>query len=148
MDEVNESVVNTSNTADDRDSEVKPTISTELVRRSNFEFRAPLGWALLVAILTPLLFIPGFGAALDIDSPPLRPASTYSIDINLASEAEFLALPEIGPVMARRIVAFRDQHGEFGSISDLQRVPGIGETTLNRLRPMLTHGKLPVNGGS
>jgi competence protein ComEA len=35
-------------------------------------------------------------------------------------------LPGVGPVLARRIIADREQRGPFGSIANLRRVKGIG----------------------
>lgn len=49
------------------------------------------------------------------------------LDLNRATAAELDALPGIGPVLAGRIVAYREQHGGFRSVRDLRRVQGIGE---------------------
>ncbi len=51
------------------------------------------------------------------------------IDINSASVAELERLPGIGPTMARRILAYRQQHGAFGRAEELLDVPGIGPKT-------------------
>jgi len=50
---------------------------------------------------------------------------------------ELMELPGIGPVLARRIVAYREEHGPFASLEELLRVPGIGEETLAALRPLV-----------
>ncbi len=42
-------------------------------------------------------------------------------------------LPGIGPALALRIVRDRQNNGDFRSIKDLQRVPGIGENKIRRL---------------
>jgi competence protein ComEA len=47
-------------------------------------------------------------------------------------------LPEIGPVLAQRIVAYRNAFGDFESIEDLLRVNGIGEKTLDKIRDYIT----------
>ena len=60
------------------------------------------------------------------------------IAINQATEKEFQRLPGIGPQIAGRIVAYREQHGAFKTIDDLTQVSGIGPRTLERLRPYLT----------
>lgn len=52
------------------------------------------------------------------------------VDVNTADEAELASLPGIGPVIAKRIVAGRP----YASVDDLDRVKGIGEKTLARLR--------------
>ncbi len=64
------------------------------------------------------------------------------ININRASAEELEALPGIGPVLAARIVAYREEHGPFRSVEDLLRIPGIGPATLERIREMIT-----VDGG-
>lgn len=56
------------------------------------------------------------------------------IDLNRASVDELVALPGVGPVLARRIVAYRDSAGPFGSVSELASVKGIGAATLERIR--------------
>lgn len=60
--------------------------------------------------------------------------------VNQATEADLEALPGVGPVLAGRIVAHRDQHGPFSEVEDLLDVPGIGESILARLRP---HIRIP-----
>ncbi|MEM7476226.1 MAG: helix-hairpin-helix domain-containing protein [Planctomycetota bacterium] len=60
------------------------------------------------------------------------------LDLNLATEAQLRALPDIGPQMAARIILDREENGEFQSVDNLARVRGMGPTTLNALRPFLT----------
>jgi competence protein ComEA len=47
------------------------------------------------------------------------------VDLNLATVADLVGLPGIGPTRARAIVAFRDSAGPFRQLDDLKRVPGI-----------------------
>ena len=60
------------------------------------------------------------------------------IDINHASAAELEQLPRIGPGLAARIVAWRNQHGPFRSMEDLRHVHGIGTMVSSLLQPMVT----------
>jgi competence ComEA-like helix-hairpin-helix protein len=61
-------------------------------------------------------------------------ASAETIDVNSASWAELRrTLPGVGEVLAKRIVAYRDQHGPFSDVSELARVPGFGATAVLRL---------------
>ena len=60
------------------------------------------------------------------------------IDINSATAKEFERLPRIGPQIAGRIVAYREENGAFKRIDDITKVKGIGSKTLERLRPHLT----------
>jgi competence protein ComEA len=62
------------------------------------------------------------------------------IDINAASAAELTRLPGIGETTAQRIVEFREQNGPFGRIEDLMKVKGIGEKSFEKLRPSITVG--------
>ncbi len=56
------------------------------------------------------------------------------IDLNRADATELEALPGVGPVLAERIVAYRDEYGPFTVVEDLLDVPGIGEAKLEQLR--------------
>ena len=63
--------------------------------------------------------------------PPVR------TNINTASEAALQRLPRIGPALAGRIVAYRRTNGPFRSPDQITEVKGIGEKTLERLRPWI-----------
>lgn len=63
---------------------------------------------------------------------------TYPISINRASEEQLQALPDIGPVLASRIVGHRNHHGPFRRIEDLADIKGIGAGTLAKLAPYIT----------
>ena len=56
------------------------------------------------------------------------------VRLNLAGAPELEALPGVGPVLAERIVAYREEHGPFAVVEDLLDVPGIGEAKLAALR--------------
>lgn len=60
------------------------------------------------------------------------------VDINTADEETLRQLPGIGPALAERIVADRIANGPFASVDDLTRVSGIGEKTVEELRPYVT----------
>lgn len=60
------------------------------------------------------------------------------VDLNLASEADLVALPGIGPARARAILAYRREAGPFAAVSDLSRVPGFSRSLVARLAPYLT----------
>ncbi len=72
---------------------------------------------------------------------PTPPA--FVVDINTASQAEMQALPEIGPALAKRIVDYRQAHGRFERLEELQAVRGFGPKTYEQLRPMLSVGAAP-----
>ena len=56
------------------------------------------------------------------------------IDVNTADVAELERLPEVGPALARRIVAYRQAHGSFHAPEDLRRVEGIGPKTFEAIQ--------------
>jgi competence protein ComEA len=73
-------------------------------------------------------------------APPGAPPGAREdgkVDLNRASAAELDALPGIGPVLASRIVAYRDAHGGFGSVRDLRRVQGIGDKLYRSLAELV-----------
>lgn len=59
------------------------------------------------------------------------------VALNTATVGELDGLPGIGPATAGAIVAFRDQHGPFGSVDELLDVRGIGPAKLDQLRPLV-----------
>ena len=60
------------------------------------------------------------------------------VNLNTASQGELEALPEIGPVTAQAILAWRTEHGGFTSVDELLEVDGIGDATLGQLAPYVT----------
>ena len=59
------------------------------------------------------------------------------IDLNEARRGELAQLPGIGPALADRIVAHRQEHGPYASVEALREVKGIGPAILERVRPRL-----------
>lgn len=67
--------------------------------------------------------------------PPVSPSAR--INVNRATQQELETLPGIGPALASRMIATRQQQ-PFTSVEDLQRVSGIGPTLSERLRDRVT----------
>lgn len=83
------------------------------------------------------------GGLINIDrADPLE--ARFRVDVNSAEWPELAQLPDIGEVLARRIVKSREQVGPYIDHSDLRRVRGIGPLTLERIGPYL----LPLPDGS
>ena len=62
----------------------------------------------------------------------------YPININTATAEELDALPRIGPVLAERIIAYREENNGFYDIEEIMDVSGIGESTFSEIRPYIT----------
>jgi competence protein ComEA len=62
------------------------------------------------------------------------------IDINRADRALLTELSGIGPVLADRIVRYREQNGSYPSVEALTLVDGIGDKLLARIRDQVCAG--------
>ena len=65
-------------------------------------------------------------------------AAARQVDINTASAAELERLPQVGPMLAQRIVEYRTAHGPFSSPHELSHVRGIGPKTYEALDDYIT----------
>lgn len=65
----------------------------------------------------------------------------FLVNINTATEAEFQELPGVGPVLAKRIVEYRQQNGGFERLDDLKNVAGIGDKTFEKFQDQITLGE-------
>ncbi|MCY1694999.1 helix-hairpin-helix domain-containing protein [Curtobacterium sp. SL109] len=54
-------------------------------------------------------------------------AASDVVDLNSADQAALETLPGIGPGLAQRILAWREEHGRFSAVEDLLDVSGIGD---------------------
>jgi competence protein ComEA len=79
----------------------------------------------------------------DVPETPGAPLkAAYTVDLNTADWPEFEPLPNVGERLARRIVESRETDGPFESVDDLGRIRGVGEKTIERLRPYLRASKV------
>ena len=93
-------------------------------------------WLLASAGLAPA------SAAETKSAPKAKAASSGAVvDLNAAGADELAEVPGIGDSIAKRIIEFRDKNGPFQSVDDLLKVQGIGEKSLQKLRPHLTVAK-------
>lgn len=88
--------------------------------------------------LTPSLVL----SAMELPSlDPSRKASQQNqnlrpvpLDLNRAVQEELERLPGVGPVLAQRILQYRQKKGGFKSVQELSRVPGIGPKKLAQIQ--------------
>jgi competence protein ComEA len=66
------------------------------------------------------------------------PPTAALVDLNTADQTALESLPEVGPVTAQAIIAWRTEHGAFTAVSQLLDVDGIGDATLAKLTPYVT----------
>lgn len=72
-------------------------------------------------------------------SPSAQPISTGSglININTARVEELEQLPGIGAVKANAIIAYRNEHGRFSAIHEIQNVTGIGSALFEQIQNLI-----------
>jgi competence protein ComEA len=85
------------------------------------------------------VYVPHLGE----ESPPVEPPSAQTapggkVNINTADLKTLESLPGIGPVMAQRILDYRQAHGLFAKIEDVMEVSGIGPSTFENMRELIT----------
>jgi|SRR5215208_4274041 len=74
----------------------------------------------------------GAATAAGAGGPPGAP-----LNLNTATVEQLDQLDGVGPVTAQKIVAYRQQHGGFRSVSELDQVPGIGPKRMAALKDHL-----------
>ena len=80
------------------------------------------------------------GAGVLFPSAAVSPSDPLRLNPNVASHAELMLLPGVGPVLAENIVSYRDGAESlpaFRSADDLDAVHRIGPKTVEKLRPYL-----------
>jgi competence protein ComEA len=65
-------------------------------------------------------------------------ALLLALNLNTATPKQLEALPGIGPVLAKRIVDFREKKGGYKRIEELLAIPGVSEKKWKVLREYLT----------
>lgn len=94
--------------------------------------------AVLLAVALVAWLVAGgrSGQLIEIDEAEPVPYE-FLVDLNSADWPELAQLPEIGEILARRIVETREKNGPFRTREDLLEVSGIGRVKLSRMSPHL-----------
>ena len=83
------------------------------------------------------IHVPRFGEVLPTPTP-YGVSADGRIDINLADAALLETLPGIGPVIAQRIVEYREMNGPFEAVDEIKDVNGIGLTIFEKIEDLIT----------
>jgi competence protein ComEA len=106
-------------------------IADAIAAAGGADLRADLGGLNLAATVSDgdqiVVHMPG-------ESSPAGAGVDRGIDLNRSSVAELEELPGVGPVLAARIVEYRETNGPFNAVEDLLDVGGIGEAKLGAMR--------------
>ncbi|MEG4233323.1 DUF655 domain-containing protein [Microcoleus sp. Pol11C3] len=76
-------------------------------------------------------------ASKSADAQPQMAAGNKLVNLNAATQEELETLPGVGPKLAERIIAARQQQ-PFTSLEDVARVQGVGDKILERWRDRVT----------
>lgn len=86
------------------------------------------GWIAMVVLAVACAT--ATGALAGQEGKPAR--GEAKVNINEASKAQLMKLAGVGPGMAERIIAFREAHGPFRRVQDLDKVEGVGKGVLQK----------------
>lgn len=79
----------------------------------------------------------GAGSVAAASSPAAGSSPSAPLDLNSATLEQLEALPGIGPVTAQKILDYRQQHGAFHAVSELEGVSGIGPSHMAQLKGLV-----------
>ncbi len=82
------------------------------------------------------IHVPAKGEARPAAGSGAAPSPLAPLNLNTASQSDLEALPGIGEVTARRILASREADGPFGSVDDLQRA-GVRLSVIEQIRNLV-----------
>lgn len=77
-------------------------------------------------------------SALPEGTPTPSREPEYPININTADAETLTFLPGVGQALAERIVAYRQENGDFAAVEDIMQVYGIGEKKYNAMKNLIT----------
>ncbi|MCC8046549.1 MAG: helix-hairpin-helix domain-containing protein [Clostridiales bacterium] len=80
----------------------------------------------------------GESSSLAAGTADVQAASDGKVNINTATRDELMTLPGIGESKADAIVAYRDAHGVFASIEEIQNISGIKSGVFSQIKDLIT----------
>lgn len=80
----------------------------------------------------------GFNFTVQVGDNDTRYSPVFVVDLNLSPADSLELIPGIGPVLASRIVAYRDSVGRFEKPDDIIKVSGIGHKKYEDIKPYIT----------
>ena len=118
------------------------------------EERVAIGIILLISLISTVIIIccnfilsPDIPQPVVVSVPPedytqqvSSALDSFGININTADLQRLEELPGVGPVIAQRILDYRQLNGPFAQVEDLLQVKGIGEKTLEKILPYIFIG--------
>jgi len=63
-----------------------------------------------------------------------------AVNINTATQSELEAVKGLGPAKAKAIITYREAHGNFKSLDELDNVKGFGSASVEKLKAELSVG--------
>ncbi len=63
-----------------------------------------------------------------------------AVNINTATQSELESVKGLGPAKAKAIITYREAHGNFKSLDDLDNVKGFGSASVGKLKGDLSVG--------
>jgi len=118
------------------------------------EQKSTIIWILVLvtvigSVATFLFTLPDFSSAVWVDygkdsaatktttTPTTVKALAYPLNINTATKEELMTISGIGEVYAERILAYREENGDFTALEQLTEIEGVGEKRLETWREYL-----------
>lgn len=71
-------------------------------------------------------------------SSAAKATTSNPVNLNTATLEQLETVPYIGPARAQAIIDYRNAHGPFSSVDELDNVKGFGEKTIAKVKPYLT----------
>jgi competence protein ComEA len=82
--------------------------------------------------------VAGSGGGVAAGAAAAGAAGGAPVNLNTATPEQLDQLDGVGPATAQKIIAYRQEHGGFRSVAELDRVPGIGPARMAALREKVT----------